>query len=114
MYLAWHVTIGEGEIACHLPLNRWGWHAGSHSRRWFGAEFAQPTGDDPITDLQVQTFCWWWRNVVRKRWPGVPDHFLGHSEVRQGINAGKTDPYTVGSPEMDNLRRRILSLVNGG
>ncbi len=106
--LAWHATVGDDVVALHMPCGSWGYHARSWSSDWLGVEFAQATVEDDISDGQVDTVCWWFKNVARKRWPTLPAHFIGHAEIPPGILDGNTDPYPNRSAQMQGLRKRIL------
>lgn len=110
--LAWHVTIGDDEIAIHLDPEDWGWHAREFSIDWLGIEFAQATIDKPISDAQIRAAVWWLRQCAMKAYPTLdPSHFIFHSEIGPGIADGKTDPYPNRSAELAELRRRILAAL---
>lgn len=107
--LAWHVTIGDGVYAQHLPAGEWGWHAREHSRTYLGVEFVQPTVDDAITDEQVVAFARWYRAVALPVWPhlGLAPVLPGHSEMPAGKRDGKADPFPRGDGRLDELVRRL-------
>lgn len=109
----WHVTIGDDELAIHLDPDQWGWHAREYSRRWLGAEFAQPTVGSAISDAQIRAFIWWFYETARWMWPDLPAHFVFHSEIMPGVRDGKTDPFPNGSTELIDLRQRILGGLKG-
>ena len=108
--MGWHVTIGSDLYVPHLAASQWGWHAREHSMTYLGAEFAQPTVDDAITDGQVRAFVAWWRREVLPVWPKLAlerTPLPAHSEMPAGKRDGKTDTYPVGDARNDDLRRRI-------
>lgn len=104
--LGWNVTIGEDRYSIH-NRKRWGWNAGKHSRDFVAAEFAQAKVGEPITDAQLDMFEHWWRSVVMVDYPNIPMFFINHSELEQGIAAGKTDAGRIGA-EANMLRERIM------
>lgn len=110
--LGWTFTIGEGEIAIHLPIRTFGWNAFAASALYLAVEFAQPTESYPITDLMVRTHNWAFATLIRPAYPRIPLVFKSHAEVEHsgetghGIT-GKSDAFSFGSPKMDDLRRRI-------
>ena len=107
--LAWHVTVGEDCVATHLDPGQWGWHCGEpDSRRYLGIEFAQPTVEYDITDLQVRAAAWWIREVALERWPLMGLELRAHSEIEQGRESGKSDPYPDGDPRNWELADRII------
>ena len=110
--LGWNVTVGDDEIAIHLPPDEWGHHAFDASEHYLSVELAQPDLGFPISDAQVRAFCWWVRKFVQPRWPAFPMHFPTHSEVEHngetGQFSGKTDVYPWQNvAEADALRQRI-------
>lgn len=111
--LGWNATIGEYRVAVHLLPDQWGWNARAASRTYLAVEFAQPTADVAITDGQVAAFVAWWQNVVKPRWPSVPDYFPTHAEVEvdgeTGVVDGKTDVFPFDDPRADELRDRIMA-----
>lgn len=114
--LAWTATIGDDALALHLPLNQWGWHARACSPLYVGAEFAQATVNDPISDAQVRAFCWLFQQL-RGVYPDLPRHFPTHAEVDGttaygGTYDGKTDCYPRGDPRADELRARIAARLD--
>ena len=100
----WNLTIGNGIICEHMTPRYWGWHALGASNRHLGAEFAQARLGDPITDAQIDAFCWWFLNVARAAWPNLPRAFPNHSELPEGI--GNTDVEPRGE---HSVRDRILA-----
>jgi hypothetical protein len=111
--LGWHATIGEGIISLHLPIKNFGWNAFAASAVYVAVEYAQPTEAYPITDLMVRTHNWFFATLVRPAFPRIPLHFPSHSEVEHSgeilhTPSGKTDAFSYGSPQMDDLRARIL------
>lgn len=108
----WNITCGEGEITEHMGVAEWGWNARAASRYYLGCEFAQAVEAWDITDAQVDAFCWWVKNRVLPRWPGIPLYFPTHAEVEDsgetGQQDGKTDCYRTGDPRADELRARIM------
>lgn len=109
----WNATIGDDAVAIHLAPNQWAWNAKEASRRYIGVEFAQATVDRPISDGQVRAFCWYFTNVLRDTWPGLPLVFPTHAELEAngqiGQPDGKTDVFPAGDPRADELRTRILA-----
>lgn len=105
----WHATGGENIIDIHMEAHEFGWHAGNASREYLGYEFAQSKAGGVITDPQVETFCWYFLMVGRRRWTNLPAVFPMHSEVEQGIASGKTDVFARGSVAGDQLKRRIAA-----
>ena len=96
--LYWQVTVGPGRYCVHGPVQRWGWHAGDvadypgmGSQRWLGAEFAQAQLGGAVDDSTFLAFAFWFRDVARVRYPTLPTRFRMHSEMPQGVAAGKTD-----------------------
>lgn len=106
--LGWNVSIGPNVIATHIQPRQWGWHARSASSRWLAAEFAQSKLGGPISDEQVQAFCWWFRLVARAVWPDLPRTFPNHSDLAEGKADGKSDPEPAGQ---HSLRDRILAML---
>lgn len=114
-YVAWNVTIGPNRVGTHISPGEWGWNAGSDSKIYLAVEFSQPKVTDPISDAQVNAFCWWFAEVARKTWPNLPAYFPLHSETAQGKRVGKTDAFPAGSPQGNDLRARIYArLKNQG
>lgn len=113
--LGWHATIGDGVVAAHLSPLEWGWHALRASKVYLGVEFAQPTVNDAITDSQVDAFVDWFKTRVQPAWPTLPLRFISHAEAdkEQGVAQGKSDVHPLGSPEMDQLRARIMDRLEG-
>lgn len=111
--LGWHVTIGDGYYAEHLPITEWGWHAREHSRQYIGVEFVQPTVSDAITDDQVAAFARWYRETVAPAFPhlGRDPLMPAHSEMKSGIADGKTDPYPKGDARNEALRQRLYAAL---
>src|SRR5262245_1018355 len=114
--LGWHATIGEGKVAVHLTPQEWGWHAKAASQVYLGVEFAQATVDEPITHGQVLAFADWLKTRMLPGWPGLPLHFPSHAEVDREFNQqqGKTDVFPLGDPRMEDLRTRIMALLEAG
>lgn len=104
--LGWSFTCGNGVIAVHMTPQQWGWNARSASSKHLACEFAQANLGDPITDAQIDAFCWWFLNVARAAWPNLPKAFPYHSELPQGIADGKTDVEPRGQ---HSVRDRILA-----
>ena len=110
--LGWQVTVGDDEIAIHLPPDHWGWHCRSPwSELYLGIEFAQPTVDCAISDAQVRAACWWLREVAMVCWPDLPLALIAHSEIDPGIRDGKTDVFPRGDDRMNDLRLRMLAIL---
>lgn len=111
--LAWHATVGENRVAVHMGAREWGWHARSASPFYLGAELAQATVDDPITDAQVDALADWIKTRILPAWPDLPMHFPSHAEVEAsgetGARDGKTDAFPVGDARMDDLRNRLYA-----
>lgn len=112
--LAWTATIGDDALAIHLPPDVWGWHARGCSPRYVGAEFAQATVGDPISDGQVRAFCYLFASILRPVFPTLPLSFPTHAEVDGtaaygGVLDGKSDVFPRSDPRADELRRRILA-----
>jgi hypothetical protein len=111
--LSWNATIGEDEIALHLPEDEWGHNARRASGMYLAVEFSQPTVNHSISDAQVEAFCWWFQNKVTARWEAFPLTFPTHAEVEAwgltGRIDGKTDVFPNGDPRTDELRQRILA-----
>jgi len=104
--LGWNVTIGNGVIAVHMSPREWGWNARQHSSHYLAVELAQGRLGDPITDIQVDCFCWWFLTVARKVWPGLPMEFPNHADLPAGVADGKTDVEPRG---VHTVRDRILA-----
>lgn len=104
--LGWSVTIGTDRYCVHSH-SYWGWNAGEHSDEYVAAEFAQSHEGEAITPQQLDMFEHWWRTEVKPKWPDIPLVFINHSELPQGIAAGKTDAFPRGF-EAEALRARII------
>lgn len=112
--LGWNATIGDDEVALHLPMAAWGWNARAASDDYLAVELAQPVEATPITDAQVRAFCWFFEEA-RKRWPSLPRHFPTHAELdgnETGAYDGKTDVFRRGSAKTEDLRQRILARLD--
>lgn len=109
--LAWNATVGDDEIALHLPMGAWGWNARAASDDYLAVEFAQPTVGDDISDAQVRAFCWYFLEA-RKHWQWLPAEFPTHAELdgkQTGAFDGKTDVFPKGDARTNELRGRILA-----
>ena len=110
--LAWHLTVGDDMVSQHMQMDQWGWHARYYSQEWVGIEFAKANVYDEISEEQIRAAVWWVKNIACAHWDYLePSEFLFHSEIRPGIVDGKVDPYPNNSPELKELRRRILRSV---
>jgi hypothetical protein len=101
--LGWNATIGPNLVALHIDARHWGWNAREHSKDLLAVEFAQPTIEYPITDAQIDAFCWWFTQKVLPIWPDIPWVFPTHAELPAGQRDGKTDVF----PDGTDLRLRI-------
>lgn len=110
--LGWNVTIGDDELAVHLNPDEWGWHARAASSHYLSVEFAQPVASRPVSDAQVDVFCYWLTAIVEPVW-GALRHLPTHAEVEAsgetGAHDGKTDVFPAGDPRADELRARIMA-----
>jgi len=113
----WNATVGEDEIAVHMPWTQWGWHARRQSTRMIGLEFAQPNLGDPISDAQVRAAAWGIleaRRATQERFgEPVPFTFYTHAEVEAfgwtGMHDGKTDTHSFPDKRgAEDLKSRIL------
>lgn len=104
--LGWNATIGDDGVAFHIPPTQWGWNARGASSKYLATEFAQPTVNDPISDAQVNAFCFWFMES-RETWPALPLFFPSHAELPEGKLDGKSDVFPVGDARADDLRARI-------
>lgn len=113
--LGWNATVGDDVVSEHMDAGMWAWHARAASQHYVGCEFAQPLESRPISDAQVRAFAWLWRNRWRARWPNLPMHFPTHAEVEHsgetGQVDGKSDVFSYGSPQADELRARIIAEI---
>lgn len=107
--VGWNATVGEDTVCEHIVPSMWGWNARGASKLWLAVEFAQSTADKPISDGQVRAFVWWFQNVAKVVYPNLPDEFVMHSELSEGVADGKTDVFPRGDPRGDELRTRILA-----
>jgi hypothetical protein len=113
--LGWNVTVGPDRLALHLEPDQYGWNARAASDDYLACEFAQAQRDAPISNASVDAFCYWVREIVLVRWPGLPlgtDRGLPtHAELERrgetGAIDGKSDVFSYGSPLADELRARI-------
>lgn len=109
--LGWHITCADDLLAVHMAADQYGYHARAASAYYLACEFAQATADKPISDAQVNAFCWWVQNLVLPAWPQIPMVFKTHAELEQsgetGARDGKTDCFPAGDPRADELRARI-------
>ncbi len=110
--LCWHATVYDDHLAIHAEPDEWGWHARSYSRTWLGIEFVQPREADDITDAQVRAAAWWIRERVLARWPGMELELRAHSEIKPGIDDGKTDVFRIGDPRLADLKQRIAAATS--
>lgn len=115
--LGWNATIGDDEIAIHLPPDEWGHNARLASDDFLAVEIAQSRLGVPISNGQVRAFCWWMRKFVLPRWPGLPMHFPTHSEVENdgltGQIDGKTDVFEwQDQANANELRQRVMDRLN--
>lgn len=111
--LGWNAGIGDDCYDVHLDAAHWGWNAYEASKVYLAVEFAQPVESRPISDAQVNAFCHWYATVARKQWPTLPLHMPTHSQVEASgeimhAPSGKTDVFSLNSPNADELRSRIL------
>ena len=104
--LGWNITVGNGVVCEHMTPRYWGWNARGASNRHLAVEFAQANLGDLITDAQIDAFCWYFTNVMKVAWPGMPRAFPYHSELPEGVADGKTDPEPRGE---HSVRDRILA-----
>ena len=108
--LGWNATVGQRQVALHIPPTHWGYNARGHSQRYLAVEFSQSRQADIIADSQIEAFVWWFQSVAREQWPSLPPFFICHSELEAGVEDGKTDPFPVGA-EADIFRQRILDSI---
>lgn len=111
-YVAWQATGGEDIIGRHMAINQWGWHAGADSHEFLGYEFAHARTVLPISDAQVNAFCWWFQHEARATYPMIPAIFPLHSETAQGQSIGKVDAFPKGSAEGAALKARIIKRLH--
>ena len=104
--LGWNITIADGKVCEHMAPRYWGWNARNASKIHLACEFAQAHLGDEITDGQIDAFCWWFLNVAREAWPGLPMAFPNHSELPEGIADGKSDVEPRGE---NSVRDRIIA-----
>lgn len=113
--LGWNATIGEDAYSVHMTARQYGWNARYHSRVFLAVEFAQATAQRAITDAQIRAFAAWYWDIAAKVWGKLPlqnDAALPcHSELAAGRADGKSDAHPYGSPECDELRRRIRAAL---
>lgn len=109
--LGWNATIGNDEVAIHIPPLQWGWNARRASSRFLAVEFAQPLVTSPISDGQVRAFCWLYTMHFRRVYPKLPYALPTHAELdAQGVTGthdGKTDVFPYNSVYTERLRERI-------
>ncbi|MGH2362427.1 MAG: hypothetical protein ACRDGM_18035 [bacterium] len=89
--LGWNITVADNWVCEHIDSERWGWNARESSNHHLAVEFAQAKLGTPISDEQIEAFCWYFVHVMRKSWPGLPAVFPNHSDLPPGIRDGKTD-----------------------
>jgi hypothetical protein len=107
---AWNHTIGDDTACQHLTASEHGLNAGTlASTLWLAVEFAQAGRTTPISDAQVNTFCWLFENKYRVRWPDLPAIFIPHGSTPQGRADGKDDCFPPNSPAWADLERRIFA-----
>lgn len=104
--LGWNITVGDGKVCEHVSARHWGWNARGASRIHLAVEFAQAHLGDPITDRQVDAFCWYLLNVWQPIWPNLPWAFPNHSDLPEGVADGKSDVEPRGE---HSVRDRILA-----
>lgn len=113
--LGWNATIGDDVVGIHIGPDGYGWNARAASSKYLAVEFAQAVETKPISDAQVKAFCWWFISHVYPRWPSIPLNFPTHAELEArgetGQRDGKTDVFSNGSPQSDELRSRILTTL---
>jgi hypothetical protein len=113
--VGWNFTIGNHEVAQHMGVDQYGWHARAASRPYVGMEFAQGVESQIVTDAQVETFAWVWRNIVEARYPTIPPYFPTHAEVERngetGQRDGKSDVYST-TNRAEELRARIAEALS--
>lgn len=108
--LGWNITVGGGRVCEHFSPRYWGWNARGASNRHLAVEFAEANLGDGVTDQDIDSFCWYWINVWKVAWPGLPPAFPYHSELPEGIADGKTDPEPRGQT---SVRDRIMARLGG-
>lgn len=113
--IGWNASIGEDVYAVHMGANQWGYNAGDESATYLGVEFGQPDIRD-ITDGQVRAFVAWFRRDVAASWPNLTltatqTSLPAHSQLAQGIAAGKSDVFPANDRRLQELRDRILALL---
>jgi hypothetical protein len=109
--VGWHCTVGDNEIALHMKPDQYGWNARAASDHYLAAEFAQATVDKPISNAQVDAFCWWVQHEVLPVFPALPHVLKTHAEVEDsgetGANDGKSDVYPTGDARAEDVKARI-------
>jgi hypothetical protein len=115
--LSWHATIGENEYYIHMPMNRWGWNARSASNDYIAVEFAQAQRGEAISEAQIDAFVHFVQNEVLPVYPNMPLVMKTHADVEKsgetGVIDGKDDVFAYQSAESDDIKRRILSKLQG-
>jgi hypothetical protein len=110
--LGWNATVGDDQIAIHMPYHAWGWNARGCSSLYLGVEFAQPVEAAAISDGQVRAFCWFVEQAMRT-FPVLPLNFPTHAQLDgtavYGARDGKTDVYSRSSPRTTELVNRIMA-----
>lgn len=113
--LGWSASIGPDIVCTHMSTSEWGWNSRSASPNYIAIEFSQARIDRYISDAQVVAAGWWIRHRVLVDWPRLPLYFPSHAEVETygetGKRDGKTDPYPVGDPRMEELRARLRAAI---
>ena len=110
--LGWSITVGDNAICTHMTPGDWGWNARAASSKYLAAEFAQAHLGDPITDGQINAFCWWFLNVARAQWPDLAQLFPNHSDLAQGVADGKSDVEPNGHHSVrDRILERLKSIA---
>lgn len=108
-YVAWQATGADDLIGRHMRADQWGWHAGDDSKIYYGYEFAHARTVLPISDAQINAFCWCFEHEWRATYPTLPAVFVLHSETKQGQSISKVDTFPKGSAEGAALKARIVA-----
>ncbi len=94
-----------------VELDLEAWTTDWMNAEWLAIEIAQPKLGDPITDFQYRATAWCLLQMqARYRFPLDAAHLPFHSETPQGIQIGKTDPFSRGSEAGRRFYDRLFRL----
>ena len=109
------IVIGpSGEITEMVKLPVVCWTTAQHNAEYAAVEMAQGKVNEPLTTAAVDSLVWYLKNVFFKNYPNLTPSAITlpfHSELPQGISAGKSDLWTRGDPNGIAWRNALIERV---